>query len=232
LELARASSEDPDAIIETDSATLSAVLWHGRQLTDARRAGAIEIDGSNAAVERFLRLFPPPEPGLSPGPLTGLAEELVALLQESSIRTKIGSTGDDDLLALDALESVGEHRAIDLGEHVTPHLHHMVGPDPDDVRVEGGVVQLAEGKPVGHDSSSLWMAVRQDVGCVEELRVLSQTTDGASHAVGLKHSRPKTGLVHAFLYQPDRIATKAGVRGPEERPCPETLDVVGANGEG
>ena len=60
LDLARASAEDPDAIIETDPGTLSAVLWHSRRLADARRAGAIKIDGSRPAVERFLKLFPPP----------------------------------------------------------------------------------------------------------------------------------------------------------------------------
>ena len=62
LELARASAEPPDAIIETDPATLAAVLWHGRGLAGAARAGAIRIDGNRAVVERFLELFPPPEP--------------------------------------------------------------------------------------------------------------------------------------------------------------------------
>ena len=136
------------------------------------------------------------------------------------------------MLTLDALETVREHWAIDLRKHVPPHLYHVIGPDPDDVRIEGGVVQLAEGKPVGHDRSSLWMAVRQDVGRVQELRVLSQTTDGAPHAVGLEYSRPKGSLVHAFLDQPDGIATQASVSRPEERAGPKTLDVIGTNGEG
>jgi DNA-binding HxlR family transcriptional regulator len=62
LDLARESAEHPDAIIETDPATLAAVLWHDRGLSDAVRAGAIRIDGNRAVVERFLELFPPPEP--------------------------------------------------------------------------------------------------------------------------------------------------------------------------
>jgi DNA-binding HxlR family transcriptional regulator len=62
LELARASAEHPDAIIETDPATLAALLWQDSGLTDAARAGAIRIDGNRAVVERFLELFPPPEP--------------------------------------------------------------------------------------------------------------------------------------------------------------------------
>lgn len=62
LELARASAEHPDVIIETDPATLAALLWHDRELTEAARAGAIRIDGNRAVVDRFLELFPPPEP--------------------------------------------------------------------------------------------------------------------------------------------------------------------------
>jgi DNA-binding HxlR family transcriptional regulator len=62
FELTRASAGGADAVIETDSGTLSAVLWHGRALADAQRAGAITIDGSRAAVTRFLTLFPPPQP--------------------------------------------------------------------------------------------------------------------------------------------------------------------------
>ena len=62
LELTHASAEHPDVIIETDPATLAAVLWHDRRLDAAARAGAIRIDGNRAVVERFLELFPPPVP--------------------------------------------------------------------------------------------------------------------------------------------------------------------------
>jgi DNA-binding HxlR family transcriptional regulator len=62
LALSRGTAEDPEAVIDTDPGTLSAVLWHGRPLDDARRAGRLRIEGSRAAVERFLELFPPPEP--------------------------------------------------------------------------------------------------------------------------------------------------------------------------
>jgi DNA-binding HxlR family transcriptional regulator len=60
LEVARASAEKPDATIETDTGTLSALLWHGRRLPEALRSGDVEIEGSRPAVERFLRLFPLP----------------------------------------------------------------------------------------------------------------------------------------------------------------------------
>jgi DNA-binding HxlR family transcriptional regulator len=60
LDVARGSADAPDAVIDADPATLAAVLWHGRKLGDAERAGAITITGSRRAVTRFLRLFPLP----------------------------------------------------------------------------------------------------------------------------------------------------------------------------
>jgi DNA-binding HxlR family transcriptional regulator/putative sterol carrier protein len=58
LELARGSAEAPDATIESDPDTLSAVLWQGRRLAEALRSGEVTIEGSKAAVTRLLRLFP------------------------------------------------------------------------------------------------------------------------------------------------------------------------------
>ena len=58
LALARGEAREPDATIESDPATLSAVLWHGRSLADAVRCGEVEIGGSRNAARRFLALFP------------------------------------------------------------------------------------------------------------------------------------------------------------------------------
>jgi DNA-binding HxlR family transcriptional regulator len=60
FEVVRGSAEAPDATLETDTGTLSALLWHGRRLAEALRADAIVIEGNRPAVERFLRLFPLP----------------------------------------------------------------------------------------------------------------------------------------------------------------------------
>jgi DNA-binding HxlR family transcriptional regulator len=62
IELARGSAEQPDATIETDPDTLSAVLWQGRRLAEAERAGDVRIEGSRRAATRFLGLFALPEP--------------------------------------------------------------------------------------------------------------------------------------------------------------------------
>jgi DNA-binding HxlR family transcriptional regulator len=62
IAVARGGADRPDATIHTDPNTLAAVLWAGRRLADAKRAGELRIDGDQAAVERFVRLFPAPEP--------------------------------------------------------------------------------------------------------------------------------------------------------------------------
>ncbi|MBD0357310.1 MAG: transcriptional regulator [Rubrobacter sp.] len=62
FEIARGSAEKPDATIETDAATLAALIYEGRELAEALSAGEVKIEGDEAAVERFVRLFPLPEP--------------------------------------------------------------------------------------------------------------------------------------------------------------------------
>jgi DNA-binding HxlR family transcriptional regulator len=61
LDVARGGAAAPDAIIETDPGTLATVLWHGRRLDEARRAGDVAIEGDRRAVARLLALFPLPE---------------------------------------------------------------------------------------------------------------------------------------------------------------------------
>lgn len=65
LEAARGSADRADTTIDTDPDTIAAVLWGDRTLADARRSGRLTIAGDKAAVERFIRLFPIPEPAAS-----------------------------------------------------------------------------------------------------------------------------------------------------------------------
>jgi ubiquinone biosynthesis protein UbiJ len=62
FEVERGSAERPDATIEADSATLAELVYSGRPLAEALRSGDVKIEGDEAAVERFLDLFPLPEP--------------------------------------------------------------------------------------------------------------------------------------------------------------------------
>jgi DNA-binding HxlR family transcriptional regulator/putative sterol carrier protein len=69
LEISRGRAERPDAIVETDPATLAALVYEGRPLAEALRSGDVEIEGDETAVARFLDLFPLPEPA-QPASLT------------------------------------------------------------------------------------------------------------------------------------------------------------------
>jgi DNA-binding HxlR family transcriptional regulator len=62
LELGRGPAAGADATVETDTATLGALLWNGRDLAEAERAGDVAIQGDRDAVARFAALFPRPEP--------------------------------------------------------------------------------------------------------------------------------------------------------------------------
>jgi DNA-binding HxlR family transcriptional regulator len=62
IEVDRGPASDPDAIIETNSATFSALIWNDRDLADAQRTGDITLAGDLSAAMRFLTLFPQPEP--------------------------------------------------------------------------------------------------------------------------------------------------------------------------
>jgi DNA-binding HxlR family transcriptional regulator/putative sterol carrier protein len=62
IEVGRGGADRADATIATDPNTLNAVLWGGRPLADAQRAGDLSIEGDKAAVSRLVRLFPMPEP--------------------------------------------------------------------------------------------------------------------------------------------------------------------------
>jgi DNA-binding HxlR family transcriptional regulator/putative sterol carrier protein len=68
IEVARGDADQADATIDTDPGTLTAVLWGGRPLADAQRSGSLTIEGDKAAVKRFFRLFPMPEPAAAVSP--------------------------------------------------------------------------------------------------------------------------------------------------------------------
>ena len=65
FEIARGNAERPDATIESDAATLGALVYEGGSLAEALRSGEVKIEGERSVVERFLTLFPLPEPAAS-----------------------------------------------------------------------------------------------------------------------------------------------------------------------
>src|SRR5680860_45302 len=65
LEVVRGDAIAPDVTIETGPGTLIALVHGHRQLAEALSAGDIEIAGDEQVAERFLGLFPLPEPAMS-----------------------------------------------------------------------------------------------------------------------------------------------------------------------
>jgi DNA-binding HxlR family transcriptional regulator/putative sterol carrier protein len=68
IEVARGEAPQADATIDADPDTFNAVLWGDRSLADAQRSKRMTIEGDKAAVERFVRLFPMPEPAAGASP--------------------------------------------------------------------------------------------------------------------------------------------------------------------
>ena len=62
FEIERGVADRPDATVETDAGTLAALVYEGRGLAEALRSGEVRIEGDRELVERFLSLFPLPEP--------------------------------------------------------------------------------------------------------------------------------------------------------------------------
>jgi DNA-binding HxlR family transcriptional regulator/putative sterol carrier protein len=62
LEIERGTAEQADATVEADAGTLAALIYDDLKLDDTLSSGDLRITGDRAAVERFLALFPLPEP--------------------------------------------------------------------------------------------------------------------------------------------------------------------------
>ena len=62
FDISRGGADRPDVTVEAGSDTLAGLIYAGRPLAEAVESGELEIEGDRAAFERFLGLFPLPEP--------------------------------------------------------------------------------------------------------------------------------------------------------------------------
>jgi DNA-binding HxlR family transcriptional regulator len=65
LVLARGEAEAPDARLAGSTPALAEVIYGGRKLRDALKAGDLALEGDKAWARRFLTFFPLPEPAAS-----------------------------------------------------------------------------------------------------------------------------------------------------------------------
>jgi DNA-binding HxlR family transcriptional regulator len=61
LEIVPGKAVEPDAVVTSDPDALAMVVYGGRDLNAAVRAGDIAIEGDTSVVARFVTLFPLPE---------------------------------------------------------------------------------------------------------------------------------------------------------------------------
>lgn len=62
IEIERGTPQNPDAALRGDVPTLGGLIFGGLPLEEAEAAGGVGVEGDRALAERFLHLFPLPEP--------------------------------------------------------------------------------------------------------------------------------------------------------------------------
>jgi hypothetical protein len=129
--------------------------------------------------------------------LSSSKERLVARLDVVPTGLVNGPPGQRDRAAVHFLETVSQHRSVDLVENVLAHLDDVVGPQADDLVVEGGVMDLAQREAVG-DHRCTTERVGDDVGRIQEFDVL-QLTHRAGVPVRAQHVDAERRLVEALL---------------------------------
>jgi DNA-binding HxlR family transcriptional regulator len=66
FQIERGTADAPDVVVATDPGTLAGLVFGGLELRAATRSGAIAVEGDEAALARFLTLFPLPPPAPAP----------------------------------------------------------------------------------------------------------------------------------------------------------------------
>jgi len=102
---------------------------------------------------------------------------------------------------------MAQHGAVLFLQHAGSNIDDQIRTYPQEVSVEGGVMELAQGQPVTNRRQSTLM-VRDNMGRVQELLV-SQGTDCAVSSVRFQDAASEAGLVESLLGK-DRDIVAAG----------------------
>jgi DNA-binding HxlR family transcriptional regulator len=73
VSIERGSCPGPDAVVSTDANTLDKIVFYGAALQGAMDSGKLQIAGDQAAVERYLALFPQLAPANEANPPEAVA---------------------------------------------------------------------------------------------------------------------------------------------------------------
>src|SRR5204862_2479746 len=87
--------------------------------------------------------------------------------------------------AVESLQSVLQHRTVDLFQYIKPHLDTVIGIHSDDVAIERSVMKLAERETIRYLRLALRVAIRDDVCGFKQL-LMPQPANRAVLLVGSK----------------------------------------------
>lgn len=139
---------------------------------------------------------------------------------------------------MEFLQAVAQHWAVDFFQDVEADFHRVVRGDAQDLAVECGVVQLAQGQSVLHDRIAPGIGVFNDVGGVQQL-LMSEPAKRAAVSIGSQDALPESLLVKPAPYVRSQIGTAgfAGAVGyghllPVKVRSQKQGSVIHRNGEG
>lgn len=113
--------------------------------------------------------------------------------------------GPVDLLLVQALEAVPQHRTVLLTQQVGTNVNDAPGSHPQEQAVEGCVMDLAEGEAIRHYRVSGGVLVGDDVGGIEQ-RFPAQPAESTPFPIGVENPVPENPLMDARQRRSGRVA--------------------------
>lgn len=112
---------------------------------------------------------------------------------------------------MEGLNGVLDGGTVGLAEDVRADLHDVIGPQTDEVVVEGLLVKIAEGQAVGNDRLTLRLGIRHDMGRIKK-SLMAQPAEGALTAVGFEDPLAEGVLMQADTGQAGDVGAMAAHR--------------------
>lgn len=103
-----------------------------------------------------------------------------------------------------------EWGAVVFCQEIRSHFQNAVGPDPEEVAVEGHMVELAERQPILNYGLASWVCVGNDVCRIEQL-LMPQPAKCTPSPVCLEHSLPESSLMQSLPYNCGAVLPPSGI---------------------
>lgn len=113
---------------------------------------------------------------------------------------------------MEALEEL-QHRAVVLLEQTGRDADVVVGVDPDEILIEGAVMDRAQADAVAHDGVAVFLEIANDVSGVEQPKLL-EPADRALVAVGRQNLTAKAPLMDPDVRLADDVSPLDRVGDP------------------